>query len=96
MNTFQLDGVSQLQFFHGHCQYGSDPTNYTDASNDHECYEQCKNTDGCNAFAYEYGNKEYEYGNYGNNCNLYDGGPYTKGNGSANTKCYIMDIGNWS
>ena len=52
------------------------------------CYERCITTNECTAFTYH--NDEP-----GKDCNLYRGGPYTKGSGRENAKCYIMRKGNF-
>ena len=48
-----------------------------------ECYEKCKSTTGCVAFAYDTNNDNLD-------CDLYEDGPYTTGNGRADTTCYIV------
>ena len=57
-------------------------------SNSLECYEECKVTSGCVAFAYE--NPDHASGT---NCDFYRNGPYTKGSGREHTKCYILPTG---
>ena len=57
--------------------------NYIDTIDDQECYEKCQLTSSCTAFA-------YAYSIIGKDCYLYGSGPYTRGNGFAYTKCYIM------
>ena len=46
-----------------------------------KCQQHCIGNTGCVAFSYSSGSKT---------CNLYEGGPYTYGNGKRGTKCYIM------
>ena len=76
-----------MQAFDGYCRYGSNEKDWIKEveTNLQNCYNQCKTTDGCTAFAYD------ESRNY---CDLYRGGPYTKGSGRENTKCYTMPTGN--
>ena len=79
-----------MQAFDGYCRYGSDDKNWIkelDATNKHNCYEQCQTTDGCTAFAYESNGPHKD-------CDLYRGGPYTYGSGRMNTICYNMPTGN--
>ena len=79
-----------MQAFDGYCRYGSDDKNWIkelDATNKHNCYEQCQTTDGCTAFAYESNHPNKD-------CALYREGPYTYGNGRDYTTCYIMRTGN--
>ena len=47
-----------------------------------ECYQTCKGVSSCAAFAFTPSSDE--------NCDLYDGGPYTKGSGIAGSKCFII------
>lgn len=49
------------------------------------CYEECKSTTGCVAFAYETG-KSSPF----KDCDLYEDGPYTTGNGRDDTTCYVV------
>ena len=87
---FKLVEASQLQAFDGLCRDGSDDKDSIrtlEATDYQDCYKQCKITDGCTAFV-------YSYTAAGSNCVLYRAGPYVKGNGVANIKCYIMPIGN--
>ena len=94
---FGLGELSQLQAFDGYCRLdGSDkpdlirtPLSALSATNEQNCYDECKTTDGCIAFAYtSNGHDRDPY------CSLYRGGPYTRGNGGANSKCYTMHTGN--
>ena len=58
-----------------------------------DCENHCIAIDGCTAFSYEYTGYELLDMNScdecTNNCRIYTGGPYTKGDGRTNTKCYI-------
>ena len=86
---FVLVESSQLQTFDGLCLYGRDNHDLIkqlNATDPQECYYQCKIAGDCTAFAFDEDPR-------GDNCALYRGGPYIKGNGRADTKCYIMTLG---
>ena len=74
--------------FSGWCRYGSGESNYQRdlglTSSISKCQEECQISVGCVAFT------------YGENtdCDLWQGGPYTYGNGRPGYTCYIMQIGN--
>ncbi len=57
------------------------------------CYQNCKNTNGCTAYAYYEWNEQndyyYEYGSI-ENCYKYGGGPYTYGDDRSGFTCYVM------
>ena len=76
-----------MQAFGGYCRYGSNERIGIKQveTNRQNCYNQCKITDGCTAFAYDW---SLSY------CDLYRGGPYTKGSRRKNTTCYTMPTGN--
>ena len=77
-----------LPSFAGWCRYGSnerDHIKYITINGALSCKQQCLDTEACSAFSYQPEVK--------NNCNLYQGGPYTKGDGRAGTTCYIMPKG---
>ena len=89
--TYQsvLAESSQLQTFDGLCLYGRDNHDLIkqlNATDPQECYYECKIAGDCTAFAFDEDPR-------GDNCALYRGGPYIKGNGRADTKCYIMTLG---
>ena len=80
--------------FSGMCRYRryGDGKDYRDwikvftVTNTLECQRHCIDNTGCTAFSYQnHINKRYV-----ENCNLYEGGPYTYGNGQADTTCYII------
>ena len=48
-----------------------------------ECFQACKLEKLCTAYSFETLNTSDK------NCELYTGGPYTRGDGSKNTKCFI-------
>ena len=87
--NFWLDELSQLRAFMGTCINGSNAKQdikNIDTTNNHSCYEECKITQGCSAFTFQY-NKN------GTDCDLHGGGPYIKGSGIDNTTCYLMPKG---
>ena len=53
-----------------------------DGTTPQECHNHCIDNQGCVAFTFTF--------NGGGECNLYEGGPYTKGEGSPGRKCYVM------
>ena len=92
MCIFILGGIPELEYVYGDCAlcvYGvCENTHTIDTYDDMECYQKCKTTIGCAAFS-------YEYNKLGNDCNLYQGGPYDSGYYRANTKCYTMPNGKY-
>ena len=84
-SIFILGVISELEFVYGDCDL-KENTHTIDTYDDMACYQKCSTTIGCAAFSYEY-NKS------GNDCNLYQGGPYDGGNYRKNTKCYMMPNG---
>ena len=76
------------RFYDGLCRYGSDQTELIsslESSSPVACYNLCDTTEGCVAFAYTT--------KYGKNCDLYMGGPYTKGRSKVHATCFILDKG---
>ena len=81
-NPFAL---GELASFGGWCRYGSDERNWIESvtvSTYIECEQVCRGNTKCVAFSYK--------ANVNNNCNLYEGGPYTYGDGRTGTACYIL------
>ena len=75
-----------LPMFDGHCLDSSDesiPTGEA-VANDIECQLKCIETEGCTAFSFTSTTLL---------CTLFSNGPYTQGDGTANTKCYTMNPG---
>ena len=71
--------------FGGWCVDGSDKKiamKDFKGTNPQECHNHCIDNKGCVAFAYQFTGT--------GKCELYEGGPYTKGDHSPGTKCYIM------
>ena len=80
---------TKLQAYSGLCRDESgerEPTGFLTANDVNSCYDTCLGIAGCTAFAFNYNKR-------GRNCHLFRGGPYTKGNGRAYTKCYVMPKG---
>ena len=78
-------GLDNLENFGGWCRYGSDNSDWNDAItviDVLECQQHCIDNTECAAFAYTRWVTI--------NCDLYQGGPYTYGNGKSDTTCYIM------
>ena len=78
-----------LPSFAGRCRYNSNQHDFiknlvsTSAS---KCHVQCQITHNCVAFA-------FSPKLTGKECDLYEGGPYTIGNGRSGSTCYIMSPG---
>ena len=79
----------KIQSFEGFCReengrskdlIGDFPT-----ANIGSCYQKCKDTEGCVAFAFTPENTD--------NCDLYRGGPYTRGSGRAGSQCFPLEPG---
>ena len=86
-NAFQLDEVSHLQVYDGHCQYEDivNTRSYIVAYSLQNCYNQCKMTAKCTAFSYEW---TYDRQS---DCRLHiPAGSNIKGDGEKNAKCYAM------
>ena len=68
--------------FEGYCRDASNNNQaidyiYTNSAN--KCHNLCKNTAGCDAFAFDRTTK---------NCIVYQGGPYTQGTGENDITCF--------
>ena len=75
----------------GWCRYGNEEKDIITSvtkSDSSDCYEECKATNGCVAFAYE--DPAFAYST---NCDFYRNGPYTHGTGREHTKCYVLPTG---
>ena len=53
-----------------------------DGTTPQECHNHCIDNQGCVAFTFGFNGKGF--------CDLYEGGPYTKGEWSPGRKCYVM------
>jgi hypothetical protein len=72
--------------FTGYCRFGSSGRNWishNSAYNVDACKQLCQNLTMCTAYAWQTGDTPAP-------CDLYAGGPYTHGDGHANTKCYTL------
>ena len=77
----------KLNFFEGNCRDGSNNHDFLDTFDTDSldsCRVKCELTASCTAFAY--------LDQDGTDCNLYQGGPYTQGNGNS-FKCYVVNKG---
>ena len=81
-------GISHRSFV-GYCRYGSGDHAVMKnvlTNSSIGCHEECKANAGCVAFG-------YIYRAVSTNCILYRYGPYSKGNGNVNVRCYIIATG---
>ena len=72
----------------GQCLYGSDDAEFfagTGVSSVMECYDECKQTTGCSAFAFRSSTGA---------CVKYRDGPYTYTDGRSHFECYLLGISN--
>ena len=79
--------LAELTSFIGYCRYGFYDGNLIDSANAisaGQCYEKCKTfpNNECVAFTYSPGDPI--------ECDVYRGGPYTYGNSSPGSTCYLM------
>ena len=78
-------------FFQGDCRYQNDENHILSRVQDHsldDCKKNCLDTSGCSAFT-------YKVRLTGNECILFQGGPYTKGSKRSRktAKCYVLKYG---
>ena len=81
-------GIAYRQDFDGFCRKGDGSKDYIkdlQAKNVGSCYQTCKDTSGCVAFAFTPESTD--------NCDLYRGGPYTRGSGRAGSQCFPLEPG---
>ena len=75
----------ELTSFNGHCRYGSNKRRkfsyIENVESAKRCYKECRIVIKCVAFSFTSDDKD---------CNLYEGGPYTHGNGKSSSMCYLM------
>ena len=74
--------------YNGFCrdpQYDKDIIEFIPTTKIDECYQNCKNTHDCEAFAF---NDKTTIGL--SNCDLYRNGPYTQGTGASDVICYVL------
>ena len=79
-------GIAYRQDFDGFCRKSDGSKDYIkdlQTKNVGSCYQTCKDTSGCVAFAFTPSSDK--------NCDLYKGGPYSKGSGKSGSKCYTME-----
>lgn len=77
----------ELVTYDGWCRDDSDSEDVLGARDENtfeKCKENCYSNEKCTAFSYE-SPKDSSY----RNCIFSKGGPYTKGSGRNNTKCYL-------
>ena len=86
LTTIVFSAHLGLPSFAGFCRYGSDHRDWIKdlaSTSGSKCLKQCQTTPKCVAFA-------FTPSGIGRECDLYEGGPYTRGDGSVGSTCYIM------
>ena len=81
-----MDLKTTTKALDGWCRYGNNDTDWMQelvVADVDACRQACRSQQDCTAYSWEEGDSTSP-------CDLYRGGPYTHGNGRANTTCYIL------
>ena len=89
ISTYKFLGLYlPITTYNGFCldpQFDKDIIGFIPTTEVYECYQKCKTTHDCKAFAF---NDKTTIGL--SNCYLYRNGPYTQGTGASEVICYVL------